>query len=109
VNRFPPPPPGTWRRDDGQGSFTLRALESPAAGTPLRSALLEPVVTPPTPSSRTLMTCPYGDEPPFTYLSPEGAVAQEILDHIQAAHPLIWVKMQADIVQDTERIEEEFT
>ena len=108
MNKFPPPAPGTWRRDDGQGSFEVRtvALEP---GVPLR-ALTEPAVTPPTPSSQALMTCPYGDVPPFTYLSPvDGDVPQAILDHIQSAHPLIWAKMQQDISQDGERIEEEFT
>jgi hypothetical protein len=109
MNKLPPPAPGTWRRDDGQGSFVPTAAK-PGEVVPVVAAPAPTVIAPPTPSSQALMTCPYGDVPPFTYLSPvDGDVPQAILDHIQVAHPTIWAKMQQDILQDVERIEEEFT
>jgi hypothetical protein len=94
VNKYPPPAPGTWRRDDGTGPFQPPVATDPAP------------IPAPVPSSEVSKSCPYCGT--FVYLELEGTVGTVILDHIQAAHPAIWAKMQEDILVDTEKIEGEF-
>jgi hypothetical protein len=101
-----PPPPGTWRRDDGATSFMPKGV---AAQTPTRvtqSQVIEPLKSPaPGPE---MAPCPYCDK--FEYEVPlEGQVSPAILGHVEAAHPEVWKQLQKGISEAEQAIEKEFT
>ena len=101
-----PPPPGTWRRDDGQASFCPKGevIETWNSAPPAVPVAPPAPVKPVGPE---MAPCPYCST--FEYEVVEGIVPQSILDHLQAAHPAIWAQMQRGVAEAMEKVETEFT
>lgn len=101
MNRLGPPPPGTWRRDDGSTGF----LPDGGIVSPVSAVSVQAIV-PPARVGPEMAPCPYCDK--FEYEAQEGAVSADILAHLKDTHPAIWEEMRKDVAQETEKIEVQF-
>jgi hypothetical protein len=103
-----PPLPGTWRRDDGTTSFLPKGAKvDPPPGGTVKVTAPAPPAEPAKPAGPEMAPCPYCAS--FEYEVVEGVVSQQILDHLKAAHALLWEKLQEEVASAKERVEEEFT